>query len=429
MRIIYRYIIIELIPPFVMSVLVLTLVLLLTQMFKMMEMIITKGIDFLTVGELFVYYLPAIVVLSVPMGMMVASLMAFGRLSEDNEITAMKACGISLYKLIVPVLIIAFVLSAFLIYFHNTVVPVSNHRFKNLLMDIGMKRPDLNIREGVFIHDFPGYQLYIAEMDQRTGELEDVTIMKYDAGRLTDIIFARRGQLVSETGGSITGDMVKMLLYDGEIHEMDPKEFERYRRMRFSKQEINLYTDTALMRRDREYKTEREMTNEELKEKLKKVDDTLAKLRREYELEKDSANLERKKRQIENFVNIRNTYLVEIYKKYSVPFATVSFVLFGVPLGVIIRRGGKGMGIGLSIIFFLIYYVFIVGGEALGSRNILTPLLAMWLPNIVIGGLGIFLVYRTVNEMQSMRVGFDTFINIFKKIKMFFYRKAKDGNT
>ncbi|MGQ9706275.1 MAG: LptF/LptG family permease [bacterium] len=417
MRTIYKYIAFELIPPFGLSVAVMTLILMLTQMFKLMEMIITKGVDFITVGELFIYYIPAIVILSVPMSMLVSSLMAFGRLSEDNEIIAMRACGISIYRLMVPVIIIAIILSGVMIYFHNTVVPIANHKFKNLLMDIGMKRPDLNIREGIFIHDFPGYKLYISDMNAKTGDLDDITIMKYDAGRLTDVIFARRGNLGGSTKSSITGDVVTMTLYDGEIHEMDPDKPEYYRRLRFSKEIINLYTDTALVRRDSDYKTEKEMTNKELEERLVKVDETLAKLKDEYEHEKDPANRERKKKQVDNFKNIRNTYLVEIYKKYSIPFATLSFIFFGVPFGVIIKRGGKGIGFGMSVIFFLIYYVFIVGGDSLGSRGIVPPLVAVWLPNIVFGLLGIFLVWRTANETETLTIGFNTFINIFGKIK------------
>jgi len=425
MRTIYKYIAFELLPPFLLSVAVMTLILMLTQMFKLMEMIITKGVDFLTVGELFIYYIPAILVLSVPMSMLVSSLMAFGRLSEDNEITAMRACGISIYRLMVPVVIIAIVLSGVMIYFHNTVVPIANHKFKNLLMDIGMKRPDLNIREGIFIHDFPGYQLFISDMNAKTGDLENVTIMKYDAGRLTDVIFARRGNLGGSTKGSITGDVVTMTLYDGEIHEMDPDKPEFYRRLRFSKEVINLYTDTALIRRDSDYKTEKEMTNKELEEHLVKVDETLAKLREEYEKESDPANKERKKKQVDNFINIRNSYLVEIYQKYSIPFATLSFIFFGVPFGMIIKKGGKGIGFGMSVIFFLIYYVFIVGGQSLGSRNILPPLLAMWLPNIVFGALGVFLVYRTANDAETLSIGFNTFIHLFGKIKFILKRRKK----
>jgi lipopolysaccharide export system permease protein len=177
-KIIHRYVVRELVGPFVFAVLVATFVLLLARIFNMVELIISKGVPVLIVAELFAYYVPALLAMTVPGAMLIATLMAFGRLSGDNEVTALKSSGVSLYTVIVPVAVIGLILTGFTYVFLDRVVPESNHRFKNLMLDIGMKRPDLNVRERVFVRDFPGYELYINEIDERTGKLNDVTVFR-----------------------------------------------------------------------------------------------------------------------------------------------------------------------------------------------------------------------------------------------------------
>lgn len=418
MWIIYRYVFYELIPPFFASLGVMTLILMLARIFKLMEMIITKGISVLIVGELFVYYLPAILVMTIPMSILVSTLIAFGRLSEDNEITAMKACGISLFKTLIPAVIFAILMSSLLVYFYDTVLPFTNHRFKNLLLDIGMKRPDLNIEEGVMVDDFPGYQILIQEIDEKTGDMSNITILKYDGGRISDIIIAEEGSMSSNIQQTEEGDVITMTLYNGEIHEMNPSNPETYRQLKFRKQIVNLYSDTELVRRDRDYRTEMELSTKEIRLRLKKITEAIEEIKTREYVHPMPGTEERKKKQIENFVKIRNTYLVEIYKKYSIPFASIAFVLMGAPFGMIVRRSGKGVGLGVSIILFLIYYLFMVGGKALGTKNIIPPLLAVWLPNIIFAGLGSYLLYRTIIGTPRLKLKFiDRIKDYFKKRK------------
>ncbi len=395
MKILYRYIIAEHVGPFVFAVFTATLVLLLARIFKMMELIISKGVDVLTVGELFSYFLPSLLAMTVPMAVMVASLMAFGRLSSDNEITALKSAGVSLYRIVWPVLVVGLVMAVGMYFFIDRVVPASNLRFKDLMLSIGMKRPDLELKERVFIQDFPGYELYIEKMDDRTGEMRNVTIFQMEGGRLKSTIVAERGRVASR---NVRG-LVVLELYDGEMHEVTPENPEMYRRLRFDKQTVNLEFDSELVRTASAAKGDREMTAAEMRAAVSKLAEGIAMTRAEAA----TTFIEEKYRQqqMELLERRKDEYLVEIYKKTAIPFACAALVLVGAPMGVIIRRGGKGAGFSFSIGFFLLYYIMLLAGEAFGDRGMMPPFLAMWLPNILLTALGIWLLTRAVRGMIS----------------------------
>ncbi len=397
MKILHRYIIAEHVGPFVFAVFTATLVLLLARIFKMMELIIAKGVDVLTVGELFSYFMPSLLAMTVPMAVMVASLMAFGRLSSDNEITALKSAGVSLYRLIWPVLVVGLVMAVGMYVFIDRVVPASNLRFKDLMLSIGMKRPDLELKERVFIQDFPGYELYIEEMDDRTAEMRNVTIFQMEGGRLKSTIVAERGRVASS---NVRG-LVVLELYDGEMHEVSPDAPDTYRRLRFDKQMVNLEFDSALIRTTHAAKGDREMTTAEMLAAVKKLGEGVAMTRAE-----GAATFIEEKYQLQQLEMLERRmieYRVEIYKKTAIPFACAAFVLVGGPLGVGVRRAGKGAGFSFSIGFFLIYYIFLLAGEAFGDRGMMPPFLAMWLPNILLTALGVLLVMRAARGTVSLR--------------------------
>lgn len=430
MKILYRYILTEHVGPFVFAVFTATLVLLLARIFKMMELIIAKGIDVLTVGELFSYFMPSLLAMTIPMAVMVASLMAFGRLSSDNEITALKSVGVSIYRLVWPVLVAGLIMAAGMYFFIDRVVPASNLRFKDLMLSIGMKRPDLELQERVFIQDFPGYELYIEEMDDRTGEMRNVTIFQMEGGRLKSTIVADRGRVASR---NVRG-LVVLELYDGEMHEVSPDAPDTYRRLRFDKQVVNLEFESELVRTAHAAKGDREMTTTEMRAAVNKLGEGIAMTRAEG----TATFIEEKYQlqQIELLERRRNEYLVEIYKKSAIPFACAALVLVGAPMGVIIRRGGKGAGFSFSIGFFLLYYIMLLAGEAFGDRGMIPPFLAMWLPNILLTALGAWLLTRAVRGMVSF--SFLRFLDvrrwplvrlILKKRRPRWARKDEAGST
>jgi lipopolysaccharide export system permease protein len=395
-RIIHKYVVRELVGPFVFAVAVATFVLLLARIFNMVELIVTKGVPVLTVAELFAYYVPALLAMTVPGAMLIATLMAFGRLSGDNEITALKSSGVSLYSIIVPVAVVGLVLTGFTYVFLDQIVPVSNHRFKNLMLDIGMKRPDLNVRERVFIRDFPGYELYINDINERTGELTDVTVFRSEGGKLQSIITAKNGRIFPEAKPGY----IVLELYNGEMHEADPENPDTYRRLRFESQQVNLEFNSELVRTMSSAKGDREMTVGEMMGEVESLDDAIARVR----LQQGDSPVQREfiDEQVRSYNRRKNEFLVEVHKKVAIPFACIVFVFVGAPLGVVVRRGGKGVGFSLGLVFYLSYYIFLVAGESFGDRGIIAPWFSMWLANIVLAGFGAFLLYKAVHERSTV---------------------------
>lgn len=395
MKIINRYILLELVGPFVSAALITTGILMLSRVFRMVELIITRGMELLTVAELFVYLVPWLMQYTVPMAALVATLMAFGRLSGDNEVVALKSSGVGLYRLAAPALAAALLLSVGMYFFDDRVVPASNFRFRELLFHVSAVRPDLELKERVFISDFPGYEVYIGRIDPATGRLYEITIFHEKEGMLDNIIIAREGEVVPAEGLA----QLTLRLYDGEMHKSETDNPGTYRRLRFQEQLVNLpFGDVA--DRAEFAKSDTEMTGRELRLAIRKLNEGLTVL---DELGPSTfiAEQYREERRKE-LVRKRNIFLVEVYKKGALPLACAAFVLIGVPMGVVTRRSGKGANFGVSIFFFLAYYVMLLGGESFGDRGILPAWFAVWIPNAVICGLGFFLLYKAANEVETL---------------------------
>lgn len=592
----YGYILREHAGPFLFALVVTTLVLLLGQVFRMMELILTKGVPGKYALELFVLYLPAVLAYDVPMALMVGTLMAFGRLSADSEVTAMKATGTSFLKLMVPSIVMAVVFAVGMFLFNDQVLPEANHQFKNLLYDIQNKRPDINLRAGVFINDFPGYLIYIEDLDDRTMEMSGVRINMPRGGRLEKIVTAARGHI--ETG---VGGVIRLYLEEGEI-QIRPPGSAGFRILNFDDYTIEIDADTELKREERLLRSDREMTVAMMQDKVYEFETDRAILFKAAEIRKRELELGREPRErhkllealrlafggytpeeVRRMYNLRgpvepinfgesgekqtgpprldfsdrepveelsvpgsleegrgaeigadfeqrpapereadspageasgdsryidpleqhlailgesprptededeasgdggaetndeerevdseplldptgvfspsvnprddaertltpaelvareerylatrgrtlqgqiNKYDLEIAKKFSISFACISFVLVGAPLGVMIRRKGKGIGFVTSIGFFIFYWICLVAGEALGDRGVLHPWLAMWLPNLVFLGLGVLFIYRAVNDIGISSRG------VVSAVLRFFTREGPIG--
>ncbi len=418
MRILSKYLLREHIGPFFFGLAVVTFILVMDFILGIADLIIGRGVQATTVLEIFLFNLGWIFALSIPMSVLVATLMALGRLSGDNEITAIKSCGISLYRAILAPLIASLLLASLLILFNNYILPWTNHRARILGAQLGRKRPTLGIKEGVFIDQFPGYSLLVRKVHQKSSQIEGITIYDLKGRTIPRTILAQRGNLSSSPQeNSLTLD-----LYNGEIHEVDPDDPSRYRRMTFKKYTLTLRgMGEKISKVNLEYRGDREIGIGELLRRAKREDEKMTKeekaikeiLRRkgfsahkgikEELLRQDPQTLsliQGKERVIESAHRRKNSYMVEVYKKFSIPFACLVFVLIGVPLGVMAHRGGIGVGIGLSLGFFLLYWAFLIGGEELADRNFIPPFWAMWLPNLIIGGGGFYLLSRRVRETK-----------------------------
>ena len=434
MRLLRWYILRQHLVPFLLGFGVITFILEMDVLVDYLDLVVNRGVALGVVAQLFALSLGYIVALSVPCAVLVAVLMTFGRLSQDNEITALRASGINVGNVLLGPLAAAALLAVGLTLFNNHVLPATNHAFANLLIDIGRMRPTVKIQEGVFITDFPGYNLLVRSVNGRTNELRGVTIYQTNpGGGPPTTILARTGFLYYTPDGR---DAV-LELKDGEIHEIppDPEGSRHYRRLKFRTHIIHIAGAGGVLERTvRDSRSDREMSAHELsleratlidqlhssrlgmEARLKAIGVTSAELRALPA--DDSPWLERARATLAALTHASDpadalvqrhpaagpqidlwrierpalqrriaSLSVEMHKKFSLPAACVVFVLLGAPIGMRVRRAGPAVAF-VSIAFFLFYYLCLVGGEELATRLMLPPWLAMWLPNLLLGAWG-----------------------------------------
>jgi len=439
--------------PFIFSLLIIVFILFTQFLLRAIDRFIGKGLDPGVIFEYLFLNLGWIAALAVPMAVLVAALMSFGQFSEDNEITAMRASGISFTTIVRPALIMGFIIAGTLILFNAFIMPEMNFKARMLSGDIYRKRPDLNIEPGYFMDDLPDYSIIIREKENDT--LKDVRIFSKGGRETQTSIHSKTGEL------STIDDAIILDLFNGEIHELDLRDYGNYRRIEFVKHKITIPADDLFLnRRDTTSRSDREMTigmiidkrenillrqnivkarigrafirtgldsivpptfeasefaitkykesfssdtsksGDEIYRKEKDIDIAIRQLRNEYNL-------------LRSYNKSDNKYEVELHKKFSLPVACILFIMTGASLGVLFRKGGFTIATSLSFGFFLVYYVLMIGGEDLADRTILTPMVGIWFPNILLFIIATYLLLHTVREQPPLR--FD--LNIFKKIK------------
>lgn len=401
MKIIDRYLLREHAPQFILALSLFTFILLMDRLFELINLFVNKKVPLGIVLELFGLGLPNIVALTVPMSVLVAVLMTFGRLTQDNEFTALRSSGVSLLRLLAFPLAASVVICFGLLWFSDRVLPESNHAFKNLLMDIHQAKPAIKLLENTFISDFPGYNILIRRVDEARSQLYGITIYEQGVGTAPRTIIAEKGRLFSLPDLQV----LRLELSRGEIHELDANDPGRYHRMSFSSHTINLPLDDRIRHQAREHRSDREMSIAMMRRAIARIDSQAAPLR--SQLAVGAALPEWQRQQLEG--DIRNhareirSLEVEIQKKLAIPAACIVFVLLGASLGTITRRGGLGVSAGLSLSFFLLYWACLIGGEELADRQYLSPFLAMWAANILLGVCGLALTIMQNWELKLYR--------------------------
>ena len=439
--------------PFIFSLIIIVFVLFTQFLLRAIDRFIGKGLDIGTIFEYLFLNLGWISALAVPMAVLVAALMAFGQFSEDNEITAMRASGISFTTIIRPALVMGLLISIILILFNSFIMPEMNFKARMLSGDIYRKRPDLNIEPGYFMDDLPSYSMIIK--DKEGDVLKDVRIFSKGINESQTSIHSKTGQL------STIDDAIILDLYDGEIHELDLNDYGNYRRIEFDKHKITIPADDLFLnRRDTTSRSDREMTIAMILEKRKSINDRLDIVkgrigralirtgmdslvppsleasqlllenyknafsadtsnsgdviyRKEKDIDVVSRQLTNEYNLLRSYAKSSNKYNVELHKKFSLPVASILFIMTGASLGVLFRKGGFTIATGLSFGFFLIYYILMIGGEDLADRTILTPMVGVWSPNIILLIIATYLMIHTVREQPPLRFE----LNIFKRFK------------
>ncbi len=438
--ILVRYVLKELIGPFMAALFGITFLFVVDFLVKILDNVLSKGLPASTVLEIFALNLAWMLSLSIPMAVLVACLMAFGRLSGDHEITAVKAAGVSPLSLMRPVMLVAMLLSVLMVLFNNWVLPEANHRSVELMNAISRKKPHVFVDAGRLITQFPDVQLWVNRIDPVSGVLYGIQVYEMERKGPPRVVYADSATLDYVDNGAT----LMFRLRSGETHIVDPDKPENYFRIRFFSQDLAMQNvDERLERRSRSYRSDREMpvemmmdvvnearakydtvSQQAMKVRLSTLADAKASVLGDSilpadaegiaELDSVQARRSLQKMRLQEISALRTTerlwgrmesekkreaqYLVEIHKKFSTSFACFIFILIGAPLGIMARKGGIGTGIIYSLAFFVIYWICLIGGENLADRLIISPELAMWSSNMIIGVFGVFITIAMVRD-------------------------------
>lgn len=343
-----------------MALAVLTFVMILGNLIKIAELVINKGVDIVSVSKLFVFMIPYLLKYTVPIAALTAVLLSLGRFSSDNEIIAIRSSGVNIFSLILPLLTVGLIISLVLVIFNDRVISYSHYATRKTLMEVGIKNPTAAFEPGVFINTFQKYVLFIYRIDDN--KLSNVRIYEPQGeGRPARTIVAKRGEFIADPEKNI----VKLKLIDGTSDEPDPENASNFYKLNFK-----TYFMTLNMAQANDRKIDK-----------KPKDMTIA------ELNTDIARLKREK--IDPL-----PLITEINEKVSLAFAPIAFILLGCPMAIITRRREKSINFGIAFLIVGVYYLLLIGGEALSLQGTIPPGIGMWAPNIIFAALGAFLTYR-----------------------------------
>jgi len=364
--IISRYVFKEMMPPFVVSVLVLTFIFLMTQILDITNLIVNQRADIISVLLLLVYSMPYFLIFVMPMSVMLAVLLTFLRLSSDNEVVALKAGGYSTYGLLPPIFL--FCLMGFLVTSFMSIhaLPWGRLSFKSLAFEVAKSNIDLALKERTFNESFRGVTLFVSEVDMRDRALTDIFLRDARRSDAVSTVVAPKGHYYSNPE-KLT---FQLRLYNGVINQVDLDE-KSWHSIEFETYDFNLDLARAMSSVKDGPKDEEEMSLAELRQAL-----------REASVKDDQYYLT----------------LMEYHKKFALPFACFVLGFIAVPLGIQSKDAKRSFGIILGLLVFLFYYVVLSAGWVFGEAGVYPPIVGMWMPNVVVGALAVYLMFMTANE-------------------------------
>jgi len=346
-----------------------TFIFLVSKLFRVTEMVVDKGVPLGYAVEIFLCLIPAFLVFVVPMAFLLGILAALARLSADNEVIALKTSGVGLYRLSPPVIflsVITFLLTSFLVFY---AVPWGSRHFQETLFRLAGSTAKLDVKERIFNATFGDLVIYVNKVSPGGKVLEGVMIYDDRDPQVNSTIVARRGYLVPDP----KAHKLVLQLFDGSIHSQEAKE-DTYRTITFNAYQFTIFLQEEIEKARKQAQVrmlEKEMSIGDLRKKIKRLK--------------------------EAGINIR-PQLVELHFKFAIPFGVFIFGLVGLPLGVQRTQSGRSWGFVLCAFIFLFYYVLYCFGKNLGASGIISPPVAAWFPNIILGALGAYLLVKTARE-------------------------------
>ena len=445
-------------------------------LWKYIDDLVGKGLDIVTLGELLFYFTISFMPMALPLAILLAALMTFGNMGENLELTALKSAGISLQRIMLPLILFIILISIGAFFFSNNVLPHSNLKSRSLLHDIQKQRPELNIQPGSFYNGINGFSIKIAEKDPGTNLMHKILIYDHrDKIGNVSVTYADSGYM------SITPNELNLIfnLYNGhsytELQQDNRNKNKTYphRRDRFSEETVifdltgfglnrsnedlykshysmlNLdglehYRDSfTIILNDRKEVFTKTMMNANLfkfpnfdrkrreKENIKvdstkkfrprEILDELINEKQEHTIELAIAHAKSAKKNVADSqrsivwrAKTIKRYEIEWQRKFTLSFACFIFFFIGAPLGAIIRKGGLGTPVVVSVLFFVVYYVITLMGEKFAREMIVTPFEGMWASSFILLPLGIFLTYKATTDSVIMNT--ETYTEIPKRI-------------
>ncbi len=467
-------------------------VLLMQFLWKYVDDLVGKGLDFKVLGEMMFYASFALLPFAFPLAMLLASIMTFGSLGENYELVAMKASGISLSRIMRPLVVIAILVTLTAFYFANNVLPQTNLKFSTLLYSVKKQRPELVLQSGVFTNEMDGYSIKVGSKNNESKMLYDLLIYDHTGGKSNESV------TVADSGFlKITEDKRYMVLnlFHGENYvEQKPnnrkkKDNHAYQRNRFDEQTIRVKVrNFEFNRRDESiFRNQYRMLNikdlslmedtlhsdyyTRLRNYMLQINVTPTVTKRMFNLTVQHDSLKRKDQVVgadsifnfdEHFAGIDkwvkaeivgtalenarsivqnismyqgqlyikkktlNKYKMERHKKFTLSFAVLIFFFIGAPLGAIIRKGGLGMPVVVSILLFILYYVVSISGEKTAREDVWAMVNGMWFSSYIFLPVGIWLSYKAATDASVMAT--ETYTKFFSKLglhKLFSKKKTE----
>ncbi|CAN5417574.1 hypothetical protein BH09BAC1_BH09BAC1_25110 [soil metagenome] len=441
--------------PFMLTFLITLFIFVMQFLWKYIDDLVGKGLEWHIVLELISYASASFVPLALPLAVLLSSIMTYGSLGEHYELVAMKAAGVSLYRFQLPLMIVALLISGLAFYFANNLLPLANLKFVTLLHTVRNQKPALNIKEGVFYTDIEGYSIRVGSKGEDNRTIYDVLIYDHTDGNNDNVLSAKSGEMFTQDNNRY----LVLRLYDGhrysegktglggkELYEHYSTSFDEFEKwfdlggLEFQKQdesswsnhyqmlnlkELQSALDTLEMQRDNRivdyYKNVGhflQLRNTDLDTiKTVSINDSLKEAwqpqlkvmpAKDLELQAHDKALQQA-RNIKSFSGVATRDLqyrlknirrhkVEWNRKFSLSFACLVMFMIGAPLGAIIRKGGLGLPLLLSIILFVVFHVSSMGGEKMAEKGVLEPFVGIWLPNFILLPLGIFLLVKARDD-------------------------------
>lgn len=350
-----RYTVKEFIPPFLASVCGFTVMLLSGILYEISDYIFDNRMPVAVAGKLLLYKLPEVIALTIPIGVLFATLLSLGRLTRDSELAAMRSAGIPFYRLAVPVLVVGVIISCISFVMHEEIVPEANHRAANLFRESMLRDAMPGIRQDVFFRGPEGRHFYIGRVNERNNTLERIFIYEPQQNGFPNMIMAQRG----------TYSDGMWYLEEGITRHLDEEGFTVHE-VRWS--ELEYYTPDVTTAMFGTQKTPPEMTRQELAEHIRLFS-------------RSGIDL--------------SSFEVEYHLRLATPFASFLWVLIGAPLSLKAPRSGRFFGIVLAIVIVFAYYVSTAVFRSLGGNGIVSPAIAAWATTLIFAFIGFVLLARS----------------------------------